>query len=516
MSLTLGSPARLAIIIGCAGALAACNTSDQHNADPGPALSKELIKGKDDSLLRVAQVARDAGDCQAATRLYKTMQQNGDDRPEVHIGLGDCYYVVGAYTDAIVEYHTVEENSPKIAEAEIGLGRVFLAQHHATEASVEFLGALKRVPSDTRALNGAGVALDNLGQHQEAQVYYQRGLAITPQDHVLRNNYGLSLSLTGDYAKAVTYLRSLVDEPGATARNRQNLALALALSGAREEAAKVAGVDLDAVTVNGNMRFYDVLRNTQSATATDLPSPGAMPAARPMQAFVPPPPAPAPVAAPPVAPALAQLPEPQQPQPTPAVSFAAPASAPPVPLAPPAAAQAAAPPPAVVAVAAPAPAAVAVTPLPEPPAAAPTAEVAASSAPVRVAETAPAAGGPGIAVAALPPPPAAAPAKPIETRAKGQFGLQLAVYQRVAGISAGWQKYKSGFNDLVGNLEPRVAMVDLGDGRGPLYRLKVGPFASAAAAQDVCSKIKAAGSDCKVSDFDGAPAQEYWKDHQIE
>ena len=105
---------------------------------------------------------------------------------------------------------------------------------------------------------------------------------------------------------------------------------------------------------------------------------------------------------------------------------------------------------------------------------------------------------------------------PAEARSNGQFGIQIAVYQKVSGIAPGWQKYKAGFADVVGSLEPRIAMVDLGDGRGPLYRLKIGPFRSVTAAQAACQRLKEEGSDCKVGDFDGAPAQEYWKEHQIE
>jgi hypothetical protein len=125
-----------------------------------------------------------------------------------------------------------------------------------------------------------------------------------------------------------------------------------------------------------------------------------------------------------------------------------------------------------------------------------------------------------VALAAAPPAPAPAASMVRPNRAEpsgaGQFAVQLAVYQKLSGIAAGWEKYRSGFADVVGKLEPRIAMVDLGDGRGPLYRLKAGPFGSLQAAQAACQKLKAEGSDCRVSDFDGAPAQEYWKEHQIE
>jgi Flp pilus assembly protein TadD len=423
----IGSIVYFGTILACAAQLAACSSPESRHNEPAPAVSKELVKDKDDSLLRVAEVARDSADYPSAIRLYKTLLQSGDERPEVHLGLADCLFLTGAYTQALAEYHVIDERSPQIAEAEIGLGRVFLAQHKPAEANVEFDGALKHLPDDTRALNGAGVARDDLGRHEEAQAFYQRGLAIAAADRVLRNNYGLSLALSGNYAKAVTLLRPLVDEPGATARNRQNLALALALGGQRAEAEKIAKIDLDTAAVSSNLRFYEALRTT---------------------------------------PAVASLP-------------ASP-----------------------------------VTPASDAVPAAPTEQ----AVPTALAPAAPIAV--PVALAAAPPAPAPAASMVRPNRAEpsgaGQFAVQLAVYQKLSGIAAGWEKYRSGFADVVGKLEPRIAMVDLGDGRGPLYRLKAGPFGSAQAAQAACQKLKAEGSDCRVSDFDGAPAQEYWKEHQIE
>ncbi len=464
MPLPFGPMIRLTVMLGCAGLLTACGNADSDKGRSGA--GHEVVNGQDKSMLHVAEAARDGGDCASAIRIYRQMVEGGDRSDTVHVGLGDCLFLTGAYTEAAVEYHEVDDHSPKIADAEIGLGRIFLAQHKPADAAVQFESALKLLPADKRALNGAGVAMDNLNRHGEAQVYYQRAMAIAPEDRVIRNNYGLSLALSGNYPQAIALLRPLVSEPGSTARNRQNLAMALALSGARDQATKVAEVDLDTASINANLRFYDTLRAT---------------------------PAPAEEAAPPVAPP----------------PVAAPAPPPP------------APPPAPVAVAAPPAAAPQVAVLPPPPAQIPAAEPAPAPAAPAVA--------PPVALAPEAPPPAAPPQPetkaadlppvrphPAEARSNGQFGVQVAVYQRISGIAPGWQKYKASFADVVGSLEPRVAMVDLGDGRGPLYRLKVGPFHSASAAQAACQRLKDEGSDCKVGDFDGAPAQEYWKEHQIE
>src|SRR5580658_6766506 len=500
-----GSILRFAAILGCGAALAACSSPAPSHTEQPPGLSKELLKDKDDSLLRVAEVARDSADYPSAIRLYKTLLQNGDKRPEVHLGLADCLFLTGAYAEAAGEYHMIDEHSVKITEAEIGLGRVFLAQHKPAEANLEFDGALKHSPGDTRALNGAAVALDNLGQHEKAQIFYRRGLAIAPEDRILRNNYGLSLALSGNYAQAVGVLRPLVDAPGATARNRQNLALALALGGERAEAQKLDQVDLDTASVDNNLRFYDALRAAPAGAGATLPASAALPASTPIPADAPArPAAPAPLAPAVVASAAVPVPSPAQTAPLPA----------PVPLAPPGLESSAATPPA------PAPAEALPAPVPQaPPVAVEVAALPSAPAPPPETDAPRAAAVPAPAAAALPAAPsrsAAGGPRPVESKRGGQFALQLAVYQKISGIAVGWQKYKSGFSDIVGALEPRVAMVDLGDGRGPLYRLKAGPFGSASAAEAACQKLKSAGSDCRVSDFDGAPAQEYWKEHQIE
>lgn len=524
-----GSIARVALMLGCSTMLYACSGAPQ-TGSPGtaPAASRDLVKDKDGSLLRVAQIARDGGDFPAAIRLYRTLLQNGDKRPEVHMGLADCLFITGAYAEAGVEYKAVEEASPASADGAIGVGRVFLAQQKPAEAILEFNGALKRVPRDSRALNGAGVALDNLGRHQEAQDYYRRGLDAAPDDRVLRNNYGLSLALSGNYAQAVTILKPLAEGAAATPRNRQNLALALGLSGASTEAEKVARVDLDAPSVNNNMRFYEALRETNVASAPP-PSPAGLsaPTSPASTQAVAAPSTPSPVIASNSLPSVEAPsgPPPASDQPAIQTAEALPAPEPssalpaartaPVPLAPASDA---------------AHSAAEVQPIisetPSPPVStrlASTTPSASSALPPPHVEPAsaesqilPAVSVDDSAATRPDPAPTVAPVRPAAAKNRSGFGLQLAVYQKISGIAAGWQKFRPNVTDIDAKLEPRVAMVDLGDGRGLLYRLKAGPFSSATAADAACQKLKTEGLDCKVTDFDGAPAQQYWTEHPIE
>jgi len=120
-----------------------------------------------------------------------------------------------------------------------------------------------------------------------------------------------------------------------------------------------------------------------------------------------------------------------------------------------------------------------------------------------------------IAQQAPPPPiPLAAPAQPAKeaSAAAGSFGIHLASYQLKGSVADGWAEYRKAYGAVLDGLEPRVASVDLHDGRGTLYRLKAGPFASAAAAAAACKKVESfPGGYCKVMDFTGEPGAEFWR-----
>jgi hypothetical protein len=76
---------------------------------------------------------------------------------------------------------------------------------------------------------------------------------------LLRNNLGLSLALAGKHAEAIELLRAVVDEPGAKARNRQNLALAYGLAGDLTAAERISRLDLDEESVQNNLSYFAAL-----------------------------------------------------------------------------------------------------------------------------------------------------------------------------------------------------------------------------------------------------------------
>jgi SPOR domain len=134
----------------------------------------------------------------------------------------------------------------------------------------------------------------------------------------------------------------------------------------------------------------------------------------------------------------------------------------------------------------------------EAPAAEPPPEISAADKPIPLAPPAGA-----IVTAPIGPPPAPA---------DGKFGVHLASYKLKESVAEGWSDYRKQYRGVLDGLQPRVAAIDLHDGRGTLYRLKAGPFASEAAARATCHKVEAYPAGyCKVMDFSGVPGETFWR-----
>ena len=79
----------------------------------------------------------------------------------------------------------------------------------------------------------------------------------------------------------------------------------------------------------------------------------------------------------------------------------------------------------------------------------------------------------------------------------GAYLVQLAAARSNDGAEAEWKRLSGQHEDLLGGLNHMVLQADLGD-RGVFYRLRVGPLADRAAADDLCAVLTAKNTGCIV------------------
>jgi len=93
-------------------------------------------------------------------------------------------------------------------------------------------------------VSARGSIADQLGDHLQAQADYEMALKLSPGEPSVLSNLGLSYALSHDLPRAERVLREAVASPRADMRERQNLALVLALQGKFSEAEQISQRDL--------------------------------------------------------------------------------------------------------------------------------------------------------------------------------------------------------------------------------------------------------------------------------
>ncbi len=72
----------------------------------------------------------------------------------------------------------------------------------------------------------------------------------------------------------------------------------------------------------------------------------------------------------------------------------------------------------------------------------------------------------------------------------GEIGVHVASFRTPERARRGWNELRTANGDLVGDLGPHIARVDLGSGKGVFYQLRIGPIASRADAATLCGELK--------------------------
>jgi cell division septation protein DedD len=78
-----------------------------------------------------------------------------------------------------------------------------------------------------------------------------------------------------------------------------------------------------------------------------------------------------------------------------------------------------------------------------------------------------------------------------------EYRVQLGAFRSLENANDLWQRIWRTQWDLLGQSEPRIHSLDLGDG-GQLHLLQIGALASARKAESLCQALSKRGLDCFV------------------
>lgn len=240
------SPARFAIMAGLL--VSACAPAAHTDAVSG---------GGSDTMLRIGDAARDAGDIAAAIPIYRRAHALAPLEVPPLLRLARTLGTVGAHREAGNAWKRALMIEPRSFEARLGYGETLAALDQPSLALEQFRLA-RELDSNASLFNGIGVANDLMGDAAAAQAAYREGLGIE-RNLKLLNNLGLSLALSGETGEAIAILEEANAFPGAGLRHRTNLALAYALGGTPERAAAIMATDTDRLSTERAQSFYTMV-----------------------------------------------------------------------------------------------------------------------------------------------------------------------------------------------------------------------------------------------------------------
>ncbi len=149
---------------------------------------------------------------------------------------------------------------PTNLEALIEVSRARISARQGFFAIQPLKLAMTRAPKDWRAPSLLGVALEQSERLDEAREAYRQALALSPDNPAVLSNLGLSFASHGEPAQAEPLLRRAVLQPGATAQERQNLAVFLGTQGRMDEAEKLIREDLPPDLAAANLAYLRSLQ----------------------------------------------------------------------------------------------------------------------------------------------------------------------------------------------------------------------------------------------------------------
>ena len=185
--------------------------------------------------------------------------------PQAELSLSRALRDLGRFDEAAAAADQLLVFEPNNYDALLESARDRVAGNQGFYAieSVEHAAALQ--PRDWRPVSLLAVALEQAHRDDDALTAHQKALALAPDNPATLTNLGMYFASHGAPEKAEPLLRKAAEAPGATAQERQNLALVLGLEGRYDDAARLARQDLPPDQVDNNLAYLHA--DAQAANA---------------------------------------------------------------------------------------------------------------------------------------------------------------------------------------------------------------------------------------------------------
>lgn len=251
-------------LAGCAGH----NSSNGNNVGSNAPSSNGQIGP---NTLNVADAAIAGGDPTMALSVSQSILANDPNNVDALVHEGQAYYALNRCPAAEAAFQQALRGDPKSADAQTGLGRCLL-RVDPPRAEAAFLAATQADPGNAAAFSDLGISRDLQNNFAGAAQAYQQSLTINAGSTATSVNLGLSLALSGQGAEALQYLGPIATGPEATAKIREDYAVALVSSGRPDDARNVLAVDMTPDQVNAAMAAFQALLST-TVTSPAAPAP---------------------------------------------------------------------------------------------------------------------------------------------------------------------------------------------------------------------------------------------------
>jgi Flp pilus assembly protein TadD len=221
------------------------------------------MASKQQSLLRIAEATRAAGDIPSTIDLYKQIIRDDASGINGHLKLAELYLLMNQDESAIKTLKAAQKRQTNNSQIAALLAKAHIAENQPARALTVLQPALAQQNVDNRLalLNYQGIAFDMTGEHKQAQDSFNRAMRLAPPDAInLPNNLAMSYLLSSEYEQAAKIWEDLLAAGHDNATLRQNLALAYGMLGKDDEARALGVTDLTTEQAEENIQFIQHYR----------------------------------------------------------------------------------------------------------------------------------------------------------------------------------------------------------------------------------------------------------------